>query len=279
VGYTQGADLSHWQSDYSFDAVLKWAWFIAIKAGDGTAVASDSEFKERWGQLKSAVQDDELGLRGAYQWLNGSNGTAEADALISAMGDTGKKARGAFDFEDPRATGGELVAAVKRYHEKQGHKSLVYGGYALRVLPSSTRADVAKYADLWLADWVVPYPTISPWKDWTFLQYCGTGLDLDEFNGNRNDLNDYLGIEAPVPEPSIPYPADKGPFVKGMTDYWIGRIANKLMHLGYKKSVFEYGLGDFYGDGKERAVRAFKRDHGLKDNDYIGEATWNELFA
>jgi GH25 family lysozyme M1 (1,4-beta-N-acetylmuramidase) len=203
--HAKGFDASHWNADSTFDNALDWADFAAIKVTEGTGY-TDPEFSGRWAMLKSSLDSGALVCRIAYAFLNGSNGTAEADHALAEVGTVGDHDLLAADFEAAAATGGELIACVKRWHDKLGRKQLVYGGFKLRTLSSADRASVAKYADLWLADWSAPYSTIDPWADWTFLQYVGTGLDLDEFDGARAVLATYLGT-APTPKPS---PGDTG---------------------------------------------------------------------
>lgn len=48
--------------------------------------------------------------------------------------------------------------------------------------------------ELWVADYGVAEPVmpVGPWKEWTFWQRVGTGLDLDVFNGTPEDLQKFV---------------------------------------------------------------------------------------
>lgn len=197
--HAKGFDASHWNGDQTFENALDWADFAAIKVTEGTGFV-DPEFAERWSALGALVDSKQIACRIAYAFLNGSNGAAEADFALAKADPFGDVDLMAADYEAAAADGPELIACVKRWHSALGRKQLVYGGAKLKALSLAERSEVAKYADLWLADWTAPYDPIAPWDDWTFLQYVGIGLDLDEFQGTRAELADYLGT-APTPKP------------------------------------------------------------------------------
>lgn len=190
--WAKGADLSHWNSDYEFAQVLRWASFVAIKATQGTRYV-DPEFNDsddhRWRTLASFGD-----ARIAYHYQNGADALTQARHFIQVVGTVGAHFRAALDFEDSTATGAGAIVIGKEWRNHYGRRQLIYAGAKLRELPVSQRIALSAYFDLWLADWSAPFPTIYPWSAWRFLQYSGTGLDLDEFAGDRAALRHYMGI-------------------------------------------------------------------------------------
>jgi spore coat assembly protein SafA len=187
-GQLQGADTSSWQSDATFQQSLQGAQWGAIKATEGTGW-TDPTFQARWNEMGQMIQNGQMKLRVAYEFLHAGDGTAQAQHFLAALGVNGPLPAGtrlALDWEadalnDPQA----LTDAANYIHQVTGLWPLIYCsasqvGRAQAAVPN---------APIWEADWSSNVPTNQP-----FVQYSdGPGYDHDVFNGDLAALERFAG--------------------------------------------------------------------------------------
>lgn len=76
---------------------------------------------------------------------------------------------------------------------------------------------------------------------------------------------------APAPEPSDEKPTLK----RGSKGEYVRMAQTLLFEKGY--DLGKYGIDGDFGQATEKAVLAFQKDNGLKQDGIIGEMTWNAL--
>jgi len=98
-----------------------------------------------------------------------------------------------------------VVAWLTQVEQALGVPPIIYGGpqFIESILGADRR--LATYR-LWLADYALQAQVPDPWSNWTFWQFTDKGavdgvtgkVDLDTFNGSRDDLNKLLVQAAPA---------------------------------------------------------------------------------
>jgi len=205
---TKGMDVS------SYDTGIDWPTahasgieFAFVRASDGTQYP-DPDFATNWAGAKAAGV-----LRGAYQYFRpAEDPIAQADLLLQRMGTLDPTdLPPVLDLE---TSGGlsqtEVVNRVQQWLEHvqtaTGRTPIIYAGlYSWHDLTGS--ADMTT-SPLWVAQYTsAACPNIpAPWTKWLFWQNTDTGtvngvpgsnLDVDLFNGTRDDLVAYINGTAP----------------------------------------------------------------------------------
>jgi lysozyme len=191
-----GVDVSYWNGTIDWNKVKNAGKVFAIaRIGDGTYV--DPKFDANWAGIKS------VGLiRGAYQFFRpAEDPTTQADIVVSKVGKLG-----ADDLPvtiDVEAADGVSAATIEariatwvaRVTAGTGKAPIVYTGKYF--WNDNVKSTAQRNNALWIAQYGPTCPDIpSPWTDWKFFQFSEKGavsgisgnVDLDKFNGSRNDL-------------------------------------------------------------------------------------------
>jgi lysozyme len=174
--------------------------FAGVKATEGTTF-SDPDFARNWQQMWD-VYDGRL-VRIAYCFAHPAEDmAAQADMLVGHAREHGLKDGDHFAI-DLETTDGLPPAEVARFGAEfsarvnkvaPGHRCLAYTFLDFAQLGNC--ADQGPWR-LWLADYDVAVPTVpAPWKRWSFWQSGGSGLDVDQFNGDRVALLDFARMPA-----------------------------------------------------------------------------------
>ena len=205
-----GLDVSHFQKTVDWPRVAAAGKvFSYIKASEG-ALTPDAFFE---GNRREATQNRII--VGAYHLFH--PGKPVADQVTLFVNKVGTIAPGelppALDLEVPEEWGPiakpdrvKLVLAwLQQVEQKLGVRPFIYAGpdFVASIVGADSR--LATYR-LWLADYASQPDVPQPWADWTFWQFTNTGavdgvtgnVDLDTFNGSRDDLNQLLVQAAPA---------------------------------------------------------------------------------
>jgi lysozyme len=205
-----GLDVSHFQKTVDWPRVAAAGKvFSYIKASEG-ALTPDAFFEANRRQAsKSKI------IVGAYHLFH--PGKPVADQVTLFVGKVGTIEPGelppVLDLEVPdewkaiaKADRIKLVLAwLQQVEQKLSVRPIIYAGpdFVESILGSDLQ--LAKYR-LWLADYALQPDFPDPWSDWTFWQFTDRGavdgitghVDLDTFNGSRDDLNALLVKAAPA---------------------------------------------------------------------------------
>ncbi len=177
--------------------------FVYAKASQGTA-SIDASFAAT---CKSARQAGVL--CGGYHWLMPGNPEAQAESFLKRVASVPTDLPPAVDVE-PNPQGGsasleDLKAFLAIVSQKTGCTPVVYGGrYLKSVTASANDPYLSRYA-LWVAQYGLAPPTVSPpWKDWTFWQFSNglalqglSAMDVNAFNGNETALREFAKKACP----------------------------------------------------------------------------------
>jgi len=187
-GQLEGADTSSWQSDAEFQQSIQGAQWSAVKASQGTDW-TDPTLQSRWSELGQRIQNGQMKLRVAYQFMQTGDGVGQAEHFLDALNIHGPLQPGtrlALDWEgsalsDPKA----LSDAAGYIHQVTGTWPLIYTSES----DVSAAKSAVPNAPIWEALWSSNVP-----KDVPFVQYSdGPGFDHDVFNGDLNALNKFAG--------------------------------------------------------------------------------------
>jgi GH25 family lysozyme M1 (1,4-beta-N-acetylmuramidase) len=185
--------------------------FAFVRVSDGTQYP-DPLFDQYWPAAKDAGV-----IRGAYQYFRpAEDPIAQADLLLQKMGPLDPDdLPPVIDLEtNGGLTQAQVVASVQQWIDHvaaaTGRTPIIYAGlYSWHDLTNS--ADMTSHP-LWVAQYTsAACPNIPlPWTRWAFWQNSDTGsvpgvpgsaLDVDVFNGTRDDLLNFID---PKPCSSIP---------------------------------------------------------------------------
>ncbi|MFT3698831.1 MAG: GH25 family lysozyme [Kofleriaceae bacterium] len=213
---TKGVDVSYYQGTINWTSVANAGIkFAFIRVSDGTGFR-DPRFITYWPAAKSAGL-----IRGAYQFFRpAQNVTAQADILISALGNTYTPGDlpPVLDVEDTGGLSPATVAArirtwVDYVKGKLGVDPIIYTGKYFWRDQVGGPTSFSNNA-LWIAQYTSLCPDLpAPWTTWTFWQNTSTGTvagisgqtDLDQFNGTLADLQAFaMGAvqQSPPPPPT-----------------------------------------------------------------------------
>jgi lysozyme len=216
MAQANGTDISAWQGEPDWQKVKGAGLdFAFIKITEGTGYRAN--YQSQWDGAKS------IGLlRGGYHFHRvGASGAAQADYFCN-WAQQGELPP-VVDFEDgeglalTEVTGqmmlDSLRACLERIESRWNTLPIVYSG---KWFLDMCLAESRTYNPRWLTKyplWIANYthdPNIAPlrpeWWDWKFYQYTSSGqvpgisgrVDLDVFNGSREELRAWAGIEPVV---------------------------------------------------------------------------------
>ncbi len=173
----KGIDISHWQSDISWELVPDLYKFAFMKATEGTGFVDD-RFARNWPASKPR-------LRGAYHfWRYHFDGGAQAEHffdIVSKTGDLGELPP-VVDLEDCRAPkGGDIVIRMRqmlqRTEELFGVQPIIYTAKWWWNDWTRCNTGFGSYP-LWVAHyrptWFKPYLPAG-WDDWKVWQHSSSG--------------------------------------------------------------------------------------------------------
>jgi lysozyme len=211
-----GIDVSSNQGPIDWEAVSKAKFSFAFLRATIGAHTSDQMFAFNW----MAIRGSGL-VRGAYHYFWPLTSAAEqADKYIAAVGAlVPGDLPPAIDLEEaylkkdtnhdhefwktiPRDERLPMILGwLSRVESALGRKPIIYSrDNFLENLLGENVLELAPYA-LWIAHYTdAPQPRIpSAWRNWTFWQYTEEGavggvsgkVDLDRFNGTRDDLKSF----------------------------------------------------------------------------------------
>lgn len=236
MNWLHGADISRWQGTVNWDLLKQNFDFVIMKAsgGDG-GLYPDGQFARN----KSEARRVGI-LHGFYHFAGGTQSPeTEADQFVNTVGDLQKGEILVLDFEVSHADPvGFCYRFAKRVEARTGNKPLLYSNGA-RITGLDWLPLVKNDNGLWIASWganngAIPanQPSTGAWNFWAIWQYTSRGaaanlspLDLDVFNGNKEQFQAYGGKEgapapAPTPAPVQPTPShDVKAYVVTSRDY------------------------------------------------------------
>ncbi|MDB4958227.1 MAG: hypothetical protein JWO36_5796 [Myxococcales bacterium] len=195
----RGMDVSYYETSVDFAAARQAGIeFAIIRATDGVQYV-DPKFPAYWAAARNAGV-----IRGAYQFFRpAEDPIAQADLLLQKMGPL--EAGDLPPVIDVEVSGGlapaQVAASVKAWVDHVaaaiGRPPIIYAGlYSWHDLTASANLTASP---LWVAQYTsAACPNIpTPWTRWAIWQNTATGsvagvpganLDLDVFNGSRDDL-------------------------------------------------------------------------------------------
>lgn len=192
----KGIDVSNNNGPFNWESWHGHIQFAMAKATQGLTFR-DSEFHHNWNGIRNI---------GAYRFAYHygaplDDPVKQAEFFVSVVAENGIQSDDNFvlDFEENAGLSpvdASFWAWTFCHHVNKlvaGHRTLVY------TYPSFAEAGYcAKLGGhpLWIANYAVPRPTVPPpWHAWTFWQYSGSPLDLDEFNGSQEELDKFCRNE------------------------------------------------------------------------------------
>jgi lysozyme len=187
-------DLSHFNENPNF-ALARMAGVLGAihKATQGITFV-DPTYAPHENAAKAAGL-----LWGAYHFGDGTDGTAQADFFLSALGPA-RPAVLALDFErnpgGPTMTLNQARTFVERVHTTTGHWPGLYGGAYLKQVLGSAKDPVLGNCWLWLAQFGPAAVAPPNWQAWTLWQYTGSAMvsgigqcDRSRFNGTVAEMD------------------------------------------------------------------------------------------
>jgi lysozyme len=262
----EGIDVSHYQGVIDWKKVASAGKaFAFIKATDGGAV--DAKFAVNWQAAANAGI-----LRGAYHFFHPAvDALAQAELFLSKVGKG--ELPPVLDVEPANITSADAPAIAASVHTWVEHVASNYGRPLIYTSPSIWQqlpnVGSEASADLWVAHWDVPAPTvIGAWPGWSFWQYgksaavggVSTVVDLDRFNGSLDDLHAYVTRSGSGDAPSPP------PFDLNTTE----GVQRALNFLGASPALVVDGI---LGPKTRAAVQAFQRANRLAADGVVGPRT------
>jgi lysozyme len=211
-----GTDISHWEDNPNTPQEINFevmksagAQFCIFKATQ--AKWTDRVFQISWADCRGVLP------RGAYCYLDWSIPAIEqAIYFCNAIKNDPPELPPIVDFEcrknNPAGTTGQLWNWLTYVEEHTGKVPMIYTAPYYWYEFGSTNIAWKKYP-LWIANYGVVKPLIPlPWTDYTFWQYTdkgdgkkygceALGVDLNWFNGGKEQLDALCGITTP---PTVP---------------------------------------------------------------------------
>ena len=190
-----GCDISHWQND---KVDLSKYDFVIIKASEGRT-GVDACLDKHYNRLHGSKdgKPDSNKLYGFYHYARPENNTPEAEAehFLSLVGHHAGYCLFVLDWEQV-ALRYSITWAVKwleYVYEKTGVRPLIYcqGSYTKKLKPV-----LDKGYGLWVAHYTKkPKPTIGVYPCYAIWQYTSKPIDLNKFNGTREQFLKYCRKE------------------------------------------------------------------------------------
>lgn len=202
-----GCDVSKWQGAVNFTKMAGAARFVIIKMTEGTV--ADANGAVNWTNSRNKLP------RAAYLYFHPElDGTAQANALVKAMGDDFGDFGPCIDLEHPQSTWTaamlqSLQACLARVEQLVGRKPIIYTG--AWYMPYIGQRAWLKDHLLWIASYAgIPTgaPKVpAPWTKHTLWQYSNSGsgpdygatsahIDLNAFNGTEQEFAAFIGQAA-----------------------------------------------------------------------------------
>jgi GH25 family lysozyme M1 (1,4-beta-N-acetylmuramidase) len=191
----------------SYNAPVNWgSWwnkgkrFAYIKATEGTSYRNPSFSKQYTYSYRKGF------IRGSYHFgrPDGASGAAQARYFVAHGGGwsaDGKTLPGALDLEQNYTDGkhpcwrnsdAENVAwaksFVKEYRKLTGRDAVIYTNMNFWKQCMGNTTAFRNTNPLWFAYYGTPKSVPGGWPYYTFLQYSGTGMDLDRFSAGLSRL-------------------------------------------------------------------------------------------
>jgi lysozyme len=206
MDHARGFDCSSYQGDINWAAVADDFSFVFIRASAGQTP------DEKYARNYDGAHEQGL-LCGAYHYLR-QELDRQAQVFYDAVGDRIPELGYYGDLEQTTLTADKcrlfLETMDTKTQEIQGWESWRPTGIYTSAsffnkfgTPSWTSG-----RKLWVAHWDVAEPTLpNAWAQWEFWQttnhgvVAGKTMDLDEYNGDLDDLLDEYGPEEPPPPP------------------------------------------------------------------------------
>lgn len=191
-----GVDISSWQSPGAVN--YNQYDFVIIKASEGKNSKDpglDRHLSGLFGTSDPTPQKDKC--YGFYHYARpdlGNTPEQEAKSFLSYIGGQVGNCIMALDWEgDSLKYSPEWAKGWLDYVYKQtGIKPLLYIQASQAKLSKYSTIAKADYG-LWVAHWGVTTPAYSNWANWAIWQYRGSPLDLDYFNGTKEQWWKYCG--------------------------------------------------------------------------------------
>lgn len=190
----QGLDVSKWQGtfDWRGHPDISFAAAKCYEAGAGEDPMFAANWKDMWTTFGGKL------VRLAYLFGHpGDSMAAQADTFVQLVRDHGLMEGDHFAL-DLEVTDGQSAADVVKFARQ----------FSARVNKAALRHRCFGYtfADfeapwgtwpLWVADWGVAAPTVPrPWTRYWIWQRSGTGLDLDQWNGDKEQMLNFCRMPA-----------------------------------------------------------------------------------
>lgn len=270
-----GIDISSWQAPNSIN--MSSYDFAIIKASEGVSV-TDKHHKAHYESAKAKGL-----LTGFYHYAHPEYNTARAEA--SHFVDVIKPYIGssilALDYEGTALSYGAIWAKnwLDEVFALTGVRPLIYlqGSAVLQY----SQVWQAGYK-LWLAAWGASNPKTSPWETFTIWQYRGDPLDLDRFDGTKEDWLKMATSTATASVPEEPEQPKEEAFFpprtlcKGMLGKDVTMLQAILDCRGY--NTITDGI---FGKGLETKVIQFQKkafpDNPVEWDGIVGRKTWGKL--
>ncbi len=188
-----GIDVSYYQGTVNWQSVKAAGNTFAFARATYGSTKVDPQFSINWPAMKAAGI-----IRGTYHFYVSSNDpAAQANLFLETVGSLGST-----DLPpvlDVEAGGGttNLVSGVQQWldivEQQLGRTPMIYTGPSF--WNENMTSDFGNYP-LWVAEYGVSTPKqTNGWNNWAFWQYSQSGsvagispVDMDYFNGSRNDL-------------------------------------------------------------------------------------------
>lgn len=185
----QGLDVSAWQNafDWRGHEGIDFAAAKCYEAGAGEDPQFAANWRDMWTTFGGKL------VRVAYLYAHpGASMAAQADTFVQLVRDHGLQAGDHF-MMDLEVTDGCSPDQVNAFARQFSHRvnaqapqhrclSYTYPGFCVNGIGWG-------YWQLWIADYDVARPAVpAPWTTWAFWQKSARGVDLDEFNGDKEAL-------------------------------------------------------------------------------------------
>ena len=271
-----GVDISSWQAPGSVD--LSLYQFAIIKASEGVSI-TDKYHKQHYDNATANGL-----LTGFYHYAHPEYNTARAEAthFAEVVKPYIGKSIFALDYEGTALSKQYGQTWAKNWLDEvfslTGVRPLIYlQGSAV---PGYSEVKDAGYK-LWLAAWGASNPKTAPWETYTVWQYRGDPLDLDRFDGTKEDwiqMAASTGKQDPAepekPKEEIFFPPRM--LCRGMLGKDVTMLQAILDCRGYNSIT-----DGIFGKALEKKVIQFQKsafpDQPIEWDGIVGSKTWGKL--
>lgn len=231
----RGIDISHWNQNVKYNNYD----FVIIKASEGVNYkdpALDSHYDGLHG--KSDGKPDSKKLYGFYHYARpdlGNTSVTEAKSFLSYTGHHAGNCIYALDWEGKALEYNPTWALefLNYVKSKTGSNPLLYISASQENTRSYKAIRKAGFP-LWIAHWYVDKPSVKDWDEYTLWQYSSSPIDMNEFNGNKEDWFNLCGKKT-----TKPTTLEIGDKVKVKTRKDYNGVVNDSWVLNYTFTVME----------------------------------------